>query len=83
MMFVCIYFIIYLCCAISYNTNSIIYMIFLERIFFYLFGERSVVSFVRSRRRFISDTSRGHNVIEKEYSRVRFRSVSWSIYRFL
>ena len=73
----------YLCCAISYNTNSTIYMIFLERIFFYLFGERSVVSFERSRRRFISDTSRGHKVIEKEYSRVRFRSVSWSIYRFL
>lgn len=83
MMFVCIYFIIYLCCAISYNTNSIIYMIFLERIFFYLFGERSAVSFERSRRSFISDTSRGHKVIEKEYSRVRFRSVSWSIYRFL
>lgn len=58
-------------------------MIFLERIFFYLFGEKSVVSFERSHRRSISDTSRGHRVIEKEYSRVRFRSVSWSIYRFL
>ena len=83
MFFVRILLFAYLCCAISYNTNSIIYMIFLERIFFYLFGERSAVSIERSRRRFISDTSRGHKVIEKEYSRVRFRSVSWSIYRFL
>ena len=57
-------------------------MIFLKQIFFYLFCEKSAVSFERSRRRFISDTSRGHKVIEKEYSRVRFRSVSWSIYRF-
>ena len=58
-------------------------MIILERIFLYLFGERSVVSFKRSRRRTESYCSQGRKVQVKENSSVRFRSVSWSIYRFL
>ena len=74
---------IYLCCAISNNTNSRIYMIILERIFFYLFGGRSVASFKLSRHRTASYCSQGRKVQVKENSSVRFRSVSWSIYRFL
>ena len=58
-------------------------MIILERIFLFLFGERSVASFKLSRRRTVSYCSQGRKVQVKENSSVRFRSVSWSIYRFL
>ena len=57
-------------------------MIFLERIFFYLFGGR-FLSVKRSRRRTVSYYSGGRKVVEKEDKCVRFRSVSWSIFRFL
>ena len=57
-------------------------MIFLERIFFYLFGVR-FLCVKRSRRRTVSYYSGGRKVVEKEDKCVRFRSVSWSIFRFL
>ena len=59
-----------------------IYMIFLERIFSFIFGERVKLSVKRSRHSFVSDSSTERQVLVKEDTCVRVRSVSWKFFRF-
>ena len=57
-------------------------MIFLGRIFACLGGEFSKVSFKRSRRDFVSESSGGRRALVKENTCVRLRSASWKFFRF-
>ena len=57
-------------------------MIFLERIFSFIFGERVKLSVKRSRHCFVSDSSTELQVLVKEDTCIRVRSVSWKFFRF-